>query len=146
MGDINATDAMVFEAGDKWWMLVNTTTLDNKDHSSQLTAYYTDDLFSGRWIAHDSNPLVFDSTCARNAGLLHRKNALPIRCRQRQGFNKYGAGLSFAAIEELTPDSFAERKIGEITPDFFKGITGCHHLHSNGEYTVYEYLQSASRK
>ena len=66
--------------------------------------------------------------------------------RQKQGFNSYGKGLTLAKITDLTPSSFREEEIAQIYPDFFKEIIGCHHIHNNGNYTVYDYVRTESLK
>jgi len=48
--------------------------------------------------------------------------------------------MTLAKINDLTESSYNEEQITEITPDFFPRIKGCHHIHSNDEYTVYDYF------
>ncbi len=139
--DCYAADTMIFEHENRWWMLTNMATKGNNDCSSQLCAYYSDHPLSDEWIPHDLNPLVFNSLNGRNGGILDIEAKLPVRVRQKQGFNSYGSGASFARITELTPSSFSEQEIGQISPNFFPNIKGCHHMHSNDQYTVYDYVR-----
>jgi len=140
--DVKAVDSMFFVYQERWWMLTNMSTKNNDDGASQLMAYYSDNPLSDNWIAHEQNPLIFDSSIARNGGILDLASPLPVRSRQKQGFNAYGVALTLARITELTPSSYSEEEIGQISPDFFSDINRCHHIHSNGEYTVYDFLRT----
>lgn len=144
--DVKAVDSMIFEYQERWWMLTNMSTKGNEDDASQLMAYYSDNPLSDNWIAHEQNPLIFDSNIARNGGILDLGGTLPVRGRQKQGFNAYGVALTLARITELTPSSYSEKKIGQISPNFFPDINRCHHIHSNGEYTVYDFLRTETLK
>lgn len=146
MNDVKAVDSMFFEHEEKWWMLTNMSTEGNEDDASQLLAYYSDNPLSDDWIAHEQNPLIFDSNIARNGGILDLGSPLPVRGRQKQGFNAYGVALTLARIKDLTPSSYSEEEIGQVSPDFFPHISRCHHMHSNGKYTVYDYLRTETLK
>lgn len=139
VSDIYTVDSMVFEWADHWWLFTNSSLSENAGCSSRLEAYHTDDPISGEWKPHERNPLIVDSTIARNAGILRLEDGRLVRCRQRPGFRTYGHALSLALISELSPASFEEHLIGEVSPDFFPNLVSCHHLHGNTEYTVYDY-------
>ena len=146
MSDVRAVDSMFFEYEEKWWMLTTMSTKGNEDDTSQLLAYYSDDPLSEDWIAHEQNPLIFDSNIARNGGILDLGSPLPVRGRQKQGFNAYGVALTLARITDLTPSSYNEKEIGKVSPNFFRNINRCHHMHSNGKYTVYDFLRTETLK
>jgi len=146
MSNVKAVDSIVFEYENRWWMLSTISTQGNEDDASQLLAYYSDSPLSDNWIAHAQNPLIFDSDIARNGGFLGGEGSLPVRSRQKQGFNAYGVALSLARITELTPTTYSEEEIGKIVPNFFSDIERCHHIHSNGIYTVYDYLSTETIK
>jgi len=141
--NVNAGDSLVFEYEGKWWLLSNMGTEGNVDLCSTLMAFSSENPLSDDWSAHALNPLVFDSWLARNGGLLDVGSRCPVRVRQRHDFNVYGANLTFAKITDLTPVSFQEEEIGRISPDFFRGINRVHHMHSDGNYTVYDYARDA---
>lgn len=146
MSDVKAVDSMFFEHEKKWWMLTNMSTKGNEDDASQLLAYYSDNPLSDEWIPHEQNPLIFDSNIARNGGILDLGSPLPVRGRQKQGFNAYGVALTLAKITDLTPSSYSEEEIGQVSPNFFPHISRCHHMHSNGKYTVYDFLRTETLK
>lgn len=140
LSNISAVDTMIFELDGRWWLLSNMAENQHRDHCTRLMAYYSDNPLSGEWTAHQNNPLIFDSEIARNGGILNIKSKTPIRVRQKQGFDAYGVAMTLAKINDLTESSYNEEQITEITPDFFPRIKGCHHIHSNDEYTVYDYF------
>jgi len=146
MSNVHAADPMVFEYEGKWWLLANIGPKVDSNQCSQLFAYHNSHPLSEEWIAHERNPLFFDCNIARNGGILDVEGKFPIRVRQEHGFNSYGRSLTLGKIIDLTTSSFREQKIGQILPNFFQKIKGCHHIHSNGEYTVYDYVRSETLK
>jgi len=92
LSDCYACDSILFEHENRWWLLTNMATKGNDDCGAQLSAYYSDHPFSDEWVAHDLNPLVFNSLNGRNVGFLDIETKLPVRVRQKQGFNSYGSG------------------------------------------------------
>lgn len=142
LNNVSAADSMVFEYDGRWWLLTNIATAGNKDHCSQLFGYYNSNPLSDEWNSHEQKPLIFDSNFGRNGGLIGVESNHPVRVRQKQSFNLYGSGLSFARITKLSPNAFKEDEIGQINPNFFPNIEGCHHIHSNYEYTVYDFART----
>ena len=146
MSNVRATDTMLFEHEGRWWLLTNVASPGSNDFGSQLFAFHASKPFADKWTPHAQNPIVFNSAIGRNAGLLRLADGTPVRSRQRQGFDLYGAGLTLARIAELAPSTFREEQIGEVAPDFFPKLQGCHHLFSNGKYTVYDFVQTENLK
>ncbi len=141
LSGVNAAGSMVFNRNDRWWLFTNLASKNNTDLCSKLYAYHGDNPLTDHWIAHEQNPLVFNSNVAGNGGILDLNQDFPVRVRQRQGFDMYGASLTLARITGLTPSEFKEEKIGEVLPKFFPKIRGCHHMDSNNEFTVYDYVK-----
>jgi|TARA_B100001971_G_scaffold11773_1_gene9364 hypothetical protein len=138
--NVSAVDTMLFEYRKLWWLTFNLEIGADKNCSSLLMAFYSENPLSNNWKEHKLNPLVFDSRIGRNGGILNVHNNFPIRVRQRQGFNLYGSSMSLAKINKLTPNSFEEKEMLKITPSFFKNAIGTHHMHSNNDYTVYDFF------
>jgi len=137
--NISTSDSILFPHGQYWWLLTNPAFEGSDDHCTRLCAYYSENPISDRWVEHKSNPLIVDSNISRNGGLLSCGNKL-IRVRQKQGFCLYGASMTLATIDELTPDSFSETEFDSISADFFSNILGCHSLNSTDDVTVYDFL------
>lgn len=141
---VSAVDPMIFKYKGRWWLLINISS--SNGFSKKLVAYYSSHPLSNEWIAHERNPLIVNNNIERNGGLLDIEGKLPIRVRQKFDFHLYGSSLSLARITDLTPSSFSEQEIGQILPNFFPNIKGCHHIHSNGKYTVYDYVHFETLK
>ncbi|OUL59345.1 glucosamine inositolphosphorylceramide transferase family protein [Pseudoalteromonas ulvae] len=143
MPNCEAVDSMVFEYEGRWWLFTNLKVAGGTEHCAQLHAFYSDSPLSTNWTPHQKNPIVFDSDIGRNGGIVSDEHSL-YRCRQAQGFNSYGAGLSIAKIITLTPSSYEEQQVSQLSPDFFADLRGNHHLHSNGQYSVFDFLRVKS--
>ncbi len=140
MENVKTADTMIFPHDNRWWLFTNMSTEGNDDQAAQLFAFYSDSPLSKQWTPHDKNPLVFDSDCGRNGGILFDQD-IPLRGRQKQAFNIYGAGLSIAKITELSPSNYKEEKICDIKSTFFKNLKANHHIHSHQNITVYDYMR-----
>ncbi|MBI4775002.1 MAG: hypothetical protein HY788_12625 [Deltaproteobacteria bacterium] len=141
MNNVNTSDSMLFAHKERWWLFTNVAIKNSNDYDSQLFAYYTDHPLSEEWTPHKNNPLIFNSNIARNGGILDAGSDSPVRVRQKQGFASYGSGLTLAKIVDLSLSTYSEVEICEIVPHFYPRIKGCHHLFSNGRYTVFDYLR-----
>jgi hypothetical protein len=146
MPGFRTADTMIFPHEGRWWLLTNPASPGSGEFSSQLMAFHADQPFADEWTPHLQNPLVFDSRSGRNGGLLRLADGTLVRSRQKQAFDLYGAALTIARIHALTPDSYREEQIRAIEPDFFPGLQGCHHLFSNGKYTVYDFVRTEGLK
>ena len=65
------------------------------------------------------------------------------RLGQCQGFDRYGESLRVYEIKELSPERYAEELVGEIKPDFRRGLSGTHHLSTDGTTTVVDHASAA---
>jgi hypothetical protein len=137
MRDISAADTMLFEKDGKWWMFTNIDATETGDHCCELSIFFSDSPF-GAWTPHPLNPIMVDSRRARNAGLLGEAGNY-FRVSQKQGFARYGMGFSVNKIDLLTELAYSESCHAEITPTFNAEAVGTHHLHSNGQITVFDF-------
>lgn len=137
--DVSAVDTMLFERGGRWWMLTNIDTAGGDEFGSELHVFHADSPLATEWVPHPGNPVVTDSRCARNGGLL-RDGERIFRVAQRQGFDQYGKSSAIFEIVELGPTSYAERLVRQISPSFRHGALGTHHLASTGGITTFDYV------
>ena len=136
--DFDAADTMLFEHDGRWWMFTNTDEANIDEFCSELHIFWSDSPLSTDWTPHKQNPIYVDSSRARNGGLL-RKDGDIFRVAQEQGFVTYGAASRVNKIVTLTPDIFVEEEIARVSPEFEDGAHGGHHLHSDGNVTVFDY-------
>jgi hypothetical protein len=141
MKSIAASDTMLFEKDGKWWMFTNIDPVEGGDYNSELSVFYSDSPF-GKWSSHALNPIYVDAARARNAGLI-KDNGTYFRMSQGQGFDMYGKQMLINEIVELTDSNYAEITKSIITSAFANGAVGTHHLHSNGNVTVFDFVTSS---
>jgi hypothetical protein len=133
MEDTPVFDATLLEHGGKAWMFANLATSEGKP-SDELSIFWADSL-DGEWRPHALNPVLSDVRCARPAGRLIVRGDRLIRPAQ-DGSVRYGYGLVFREIRELSPDSFQEIELGRITPGWLKGNLSTHHYDADDEIEV----------
>jgi hypothetical protein len=139
MTDVSATDTMLIKRAGKWFMLTNLNQFGSADHLSQMHVLWANSLKAGEWHRTSPLPAVNSALDGRNGGLLQGKDGAFYRVRQRQDFNRYGAGLSIARITALDENHYAEELVREVKPDFLPGLVGTHHMHGNGDFTVFDF-------
>jgi methionyl-tRNA formyltransferase len=143
MSDVSATDTMIFERDGVWWMFTNIDPADVGDHNSELYIFYSENPLSSSWVAHSKNPIYIDPDKSRNAGLLI-DNCDIFRVSQKMGFQQYGKGFSINKVTLLNKNLYEEESECEVEPNFFKNLKGTHHIHSNGNVTVFDYVASTT--
>jgi hypothetical protein len=142
MKNVSAADTVVFEFGRRWFMLTNICSADIGDHNSELHMFSSDSPLSDDWKANRNNPIIFDSTKARNGGLFKLDGVL-YRVNQIHKMNHYGRAFGINRILNVDEDSYEEEEICRIEPDFFKGSNSTHHFHANGAYCVFDHNRMA---
>lgn len=143
VADVAAVDSMIVRRNGRWWMLTTMNSSGVGATDAEFCLYSADHPL-GPWVASRSNPLFIDSTRARNGGLLSDGESL-YRVAQRPDFAAYGKSMAIYRIDEISKDAYSETLIREIEPRFLKGIRGTHHLHSDGELVVFDFLRKSRR-
>ena len=145
MASVSAADTTIFEHSGRWWLFTNIDTTNRGDHCTELFIFHADSPLADNWTPHAKNPILVDSRKARMGGIL-RDGETIYRVSQRQGFDLYGKSLAINKITHLSENDFVEEEFFKIKPNFFPGIKGTHHIHSNGRVTVYDFLEKVKVK
>lgn len=140
ISDVAAVDNMLFRHEGRWWLLTTIQGDGPALNNAELHAFYADDLF-GEWTAHKANPIVLDAKKGRNGGLLRDSDGSLCRVAQVPGLTFYGQQAAIYRIEELTPDSYRERAVRKLEPDFLPGLAGTHHMSGTSRLTVFDYMR-----
>ncbi|MGD9968048.1 MAG: hypothetical protein AB7T59_16125 [Hyphomonadaceae bacterium] len=140
MTDVSAADTMVFEHDAKWWMLTNIDSAAIGDHGAELHAFCAETFDSAAWRPHELNPIILDSTRARNGGLLRWEAGL-YRVFQVQGFDAYGASMGIAEIKTLDMERFREEQICTIEPRFMPRLAGAHTYSHHGGVLALDFVK-----
>jgi hypothetical protein len=129
----SAADSILTRHGDTWWLFTNLSEFHAyEDHCSELYIFQVDGPALTQVTPHHNNPVVIGSTVARNAGRIFERDGKLYRPSQHNVHGVYGYGLNIMEIEELTLDTYRERCIRTIAPDFKAGLLGCHHFDAAG--------------
>ena len=70
--------------------------------------------------------------------ILKKKQAY--RVFQRQGFDNYGKSLGISRIKTLTENEYEEEVCMNVSPDFFKNISGTHSFSYNSGVLVNDFV------
>jgi hypothetical protein len=140
MNEVAAVDTNIVFHDGRWWMLTNIDSSDIGDYRSELHVFYADTFDSDRWHPHPANPVIFDSSRARNGGMFSFGGDL-YRVFQVQGFDIYGESMGVALIRELSTDRYREEPVETIGPTFFPGIVGTHTLSFDGQVLAFDFVR-----
>lgn len=138
MEGVAACDSLLFEHGERWWLLTNLERDGAGDFCRELHAFHAGSPLAARWTPHPANPVVTGASRARNAGLLQRDGRL-YRLAQAQGFDRYGRALKLCEITQLTPQGYQERQVAALEPQ--GGLLGIHHLSACEGMVVFDALR-----
>lgn len=137
--NVSAVDTMLFEYDGRWWLFTNIDPADADDRCAELFIYYADNPLADVWTPHPQNPVMIDATKARNGGILYDQGKI-YRVSQQQGFDSYGKSAWINEIITLTTEAYEEAPRAKVEPNFFKRLSGCHHMHSDGKFTAFDYV------
>jgi hypothetical protein len=117
----------------RWWLFAAGAQRGATDHD-ELFLFYSDRL-SGPWQPHPNNPVKSDCRGARPAGRIVNDNGRLLRpaqdCEER-----YGAGLVWNEITELTPTRFCEREVAYWSGPRDLSVSGIHSFDRLGALQV----------
>jgi len=137
---VAAVDTSIVRHGGRWWMLTNIDSADIGDYRSELHLFHAEEFDSCDWRPHPANPVIFDSSRARNGGLFCADGNL-YRVFQVQGFDVYGESMGVALVKELSSESYMEEVVATIQPTFFPGIEGTHSLSFSGRVLALDFVR-----
>jgi len=140
INNVSASDTMIFQKDNMWWMFTNIDPVAANDHSSMLFIFYADSPISDTWLPHGRNPVIVDSSKARNGGMLIHEGCI-YRVSQKQSFGFYGAGTTINKIDVLNKNEYVETEFCPVKPEFFSNVGGTHHMHGNGHVTVFDFVK-----
>lgn len=117
------------------WLFLNKRTKDSDD-CSDLYIYHIDSLELNTITPHSDNPVVTNSSIARNAGPIFNYNDKIFRPSQRNIDGIYGKGLNINQIITLNLNEYKEVLVKKCLPFFQDNLQGIHHLHQTKDLFV----------
>ena len=136
---IRLLDPVLFFHDNIYWIFGNKIEGFEQDNNERLYLYFANDLFSKNWNSHPQNPIINDSSLARNAGKIYQKNNKIYRVSQNCS-NSYGKNLVVNQITTLTTQHYVEQKDHEIYPD--KKFKGMHTMNFIDDLEVFDFLDN----
>ena len=135
ISDIQAVDSNIFRLDNKWWMLTNVDSSETGELCSELHLFFSHDLKSNNWKSHPMNPVIFDSKCARNGGMIFENEKL-YRVFQVQGWDNYGESFGISKILKIDEHEYLEEQVFEFPFKLLKNAKGTHTLNSKNGIIV----------
>ncbi len=121
-----ADPTVVFHHG-RWWLFVSIGKSPHTSASDELHLFHADRLDTDQWSPHPLNPLYSDVTRARPAGRLFAHRGRLYRPSQDCSVS-YGYGVRINEVVSLDPETYEEREVDRILPQWHRRVTGVHTL------------------
>jgi hypothetical protein len=117
-----AVDTTPIHHAGRWYFF---TTLREPAGNAAFGAVFSADHLTSDWIHHPSSPISCDVSDARSAGAIEWLDGRLLRpvqdCKE-----SYGRRIVIKEILELTPETYKDRALHSIEPDWERGLQGTH--------------------
>lgn len=135
MEDVAAVDTTVLHRDNRYWLFTNIVETPGASSLDELHVFHAQELLTNRWISHPLNPVVSDVRRARPAGAIFEHEGRFVRPSQNCA-KLYGYGMKLNAITDLGEDSYEEKEIVSIEPNWDKRLIATHTFNHAGNLTV----------
>jgi hypothetical protein len=122
----------------RWWLFCGGAEHGDSAHD-QLFLYHAEAL-TGPWKPHAVRPLISDARGARPAGAIQKLDGKLYRPSQNNEL-RYGGGLVWSEIRELTPETYRETVIERWSGADFGGFDGVHTFSQAGGFQAIDLLR-----
>jgi hypothetical protein len=142
-----AVDATPFQHNGRWWLFacVAESPFDDGGREwNELFLFHAEEP-QGPWQPHPQNPVCTDVRRARPAGPVFIDKGRLIRPGQDCG-REYGYAIVFHEITRLDLETYAERILSVLPPNWAPGLHGCHTYARHGELEVLDAKRLAPRR
>jgi len=134
---LRAVDSMLIDLGNEWLLLTNVDETGAGDFATGLWAYRASSPLSTEWTPDPTNPVVTDSHCMRNGGLVSSRDSW-FRIGQIADFDSYGSEASIQLITGSELNEYSELASARLVPDFWPGLRGIHHMSGTDLVTAFD--------
>jgi hypothetical protein len=135
LNNIQAYDSTLFKHNDVWWLFACIADDESSASTEDLHLFYANTPISNDWQAHPLNPVVSNATTARPAGRIFVFDDKIYRPSQNCA-RSYGAGLNLCEITQLTKNTYSEKVVSQIFPDWDKRLKGLHTFNFNKNISI----------
>lgn len=136
----NGVDATLHHHTDGRWYLFTSIADAGISYDEELHLFVAPSPF-GPFTPHPENPVVADVRRARMAGRLFREGERLYRPAQCC-VPTYGSAVALHEVEELGPDTYRERLVQELHPDWSPAHVGLHTLNADDGLSVIDLLRA----
>ncbi|AMQ57477.1 hypothetical protein AO498_13595 [Algoriphagus sanaruensis] len=133
-----AYDPTLWKTEEGYWLFVNQKSHPGCSPFDELYLYYTESIFTPKWISHPKNPIVSDVRCSRPAGSLFQKDGKLFRPAQ-DSEKRYGHRIRVMEVKQLTLSSYHEEESYRIEPDENQGNLGLHTMNALGDRWIVDF-------
>ena len=135
-GESLADSVYFVDEDDQKWFFTNKSNNRFRDHCTELYIYKIDSLGFNSIKHHKQNPVIINSSTARNGGGFFVKNNNLYRVSQNNSYGIYGYSVWINQVKTLSLEEYIEIPVKEIKPTFDKGLVGVHHMHQIEDFFV----------
>ncbi|HEV8450535.1 MAG TPA: hypothetical protein VGQ45_03815 [Gaiellales bacterium] len=138
---VSAADTTLLVLDGTFWLF--TSIVGRLGGAGQLHLFWSHDLH-GHWKAHPANPIVRDPGSARPAGRLLQRGRDLIRPGQ-DCTELYGRAVVLNRVDTISRDSYRERAVARIEPDWMPRLSGTHTYNADSAYEYLDGYRTVSR-
>lgn len=113
--------------GDCWLFCTVCDSAVNM-HNTVMNIYKIDSLHLNSITPHKLNPIIIDSSKARNGGRIYEKEGHVYRVAQNNTFGDYGHGISIMEIKKLTLEEYSEDEVMRLDGRMIQGYNYTHQM------------------
>ena len=135
MKNINAVDTTLFFYKNKWWLFTNIIENPGASNLDELFLFFSENLFSEKWIPHPLNPIISDVRNARSAGKIFMHKGRIIRPSQDCS-KRYGFSTKLNEILMLDEKHYEEIPMDNIKPNWSRNIKATHTFNYVNNFTT----------
>jgi hypothetical protein len=118
-----------------WYLFCTQKSSSDLSSDAYLHIYFSSDFLNGKFEPHALNPIYSDVRYSRSAGALFYSEGKLIRPAQC-GAPRYGYGINYFHIQELSRDNFKEAFMESQFPEKNSSILATHTINRSGSLQV----------
>jgi hypothetical protein len=131
--DVRLVDPTVLHHAGRWWLFAGVP-----GSAADVLRLWSANSLEGTYTEHPASPVCIDPGGARNAGPVILSDGALYRFGQ-DNRRLYGDGVFVFRISELTTETYAEERVGEIRVD---GVSGPHTIDLDRDEVVFDHYRS----
>ena len=125
----NLTDTVYYrDSNGERWLFATISDSEVMMYCTVMNIYHVDSLTLKEITPHRQNPIIIDSSIARNGGRIFEHDGCVYRVAQNNTYGEYGHGTSIRKITKLTLDEYEEEEVARLDGGDIPGFKFNHQL------------------